>query len=351
MISLFSHQRCGPIGIDIGSQAVKLLQLNADRSDVWEAARWDLPAATSQDDAARDAAVVDAIGQAREGRLFRGREAVLAIGHRDLFVQNIRVPQADGAELERLVRNESAGRLPFDAQEAELRFIETADVRQGNSVRREVIVLAAPRSAIQRYIAIAEQSGLIPVAIDVSPAALLRSIARQYRRDEDQEARMLLLNIGATGSTVVICRGAEPMFIKYLDVGGRQLDEAVARHLGLRPSEATALRRQSGDRRTDQRDPEVAQSLADACRPVLEHLANELALCMRYYSVTFRGQPLARVVLSGGEAHQTLADWLQPRVDLPCDVGNPLRSYRKTPPSGRAAQWDVATGLALREVN
>ena len=71
----------------------------------------------------------------------------------------------------------------------------------------------------------------------------------------------------------------------------------------------------------------------------------------RYYSVTFRGQPLGQVVLTGGEANPSLIEWLTARIDVPCDLGNPLRSYQKIPASGRVGQWDVAAGLALREVN
>ena len=117
------------------------------------------------------------------------------------------------------------------------------------------------------------------------------------------------------------------MFVKYVDVGGRHLNEAVARHLKMDLADAAALRRHNGDRRADQRDPEIARSIAESTRPVLGQLANELSLCLRYYSVTFRGLPLRQVVLGGGEATESLAEWLAERLDLPCELGNPLRSY------------------------
>ena len=75
------------------------------------------------------------------------------------------------------------------------------------------------------------------------------------------------------------------------------------------------------------------------------------SLCLRYYSVTFRGQPLSQMVLSGGEATEPFAQWLAARLDLPCDLGNPLRPFEKGSAAGRIGQWDVAAGLALRDVN
>jgi len=351
MVSWLSTHRCGPIGVDIGSRAVKLLQMDAQRSDIWETARWDLPEPADGDPAQRDAAIVAALQQARQGRRFRGREAVLAIGGRDLFVQNIRVPQASGDDLLKTVCLEAAGRLPFRSDEAEIRFLEAADVRQGDTIRREVIVLACQRKVIERLVGLAEGAGLAPVAIDVEPAAMLRCYARQFRRDEDQHNRVMFVNVGASLTSVVIARGPDAMFVKYIDVGGRQMDEAVSKHLKMALADAVALRQHNGDRRADQRDPEVTRSVGESVRPVLEQLAAELSLCARYYSVTFRGQPLARIVLGGGEATPAIAEWLAARLALPCEVGGALRAYQKAPPSGRASQWDVAAGLALREVN
>jgi type IV pilus assembly protein PilM len=346
----FQHRRCGPIGLDLGSRSVKLLQFNADCTQVLAASRWDLPVGKKSTQDEYDALLVDAIGRAREGREFRGREVVLCLGARELFVQNIRVPKLTGEALDKSIRQEAASRLPFPAAEAEVRYIETDDVRQGETAKREVIVLATHRPVLERTLAIVERAGLAPVAVDVEPAALLRCYSRQFRRDQDRDLRAMFVHFGASNTAVIIARGAEAMFIKYIDLGGRHLDDAVARHLKMSQTDAAALRRHNGDRRADQQDPEVARSVAESIRPVLEKLCGELSLCMRYHSVTFRGQPLNRLVLGGGEASQPLVEALQARLDLKCELGEPLRSFEPSLVTGRKSQWDVAAGLALRQV-
>ncbi|MBN2023931.1 MAG: pilus assembly protein PilM [Pirellulales bacterium] len=346
MVGWIKRRRPSPIGVDLGSRSIKLLQFDAERARIREAVRWELPAGEPGDRADHVAA---ALRQAREGRNFRGRDAVLCLGSSDLFVQNIRVPQAAGDELRETVRAEAAARLPFDTRQTELRFIEADTVRQGDAFRREVILMAGQRAAIENLVDVAVEAGLVPLAIDVEPAAMLRCYARQYRRDTDQQMRAMFVNLGASNTTVVISRGSDPMFIKHVDFGGRLLDEAVARHLKMKLADAVSLRRHNGDRRADQRDPEVARSVMESIRPLMERLAGELAMCIRYHSVTFRGQPLARVVLSGGEASASLAEWLQKRLDTTCEVGNPLRTFEKSALPGRVGQWDVAAGLALRE--
>jgi type IV pilus assembly protein PilM len=341
----------GPIGVDVGSRSVKLLQFDADRKRVVEAARWDLTPAESGNAADRDAEVIHAIERAREGRDFRGRDAVFCLGSGNLFVQNIRVPQASGPELSRIVCAEAANRVPFAKEEAEVRFLEAADIRQGEATRREVILMACHRPMVQRIIAIAEGAGMRPVALDAEPNALLRCYIRQFRRDADQDQRAMFVNVGASNTVVVIARGTLAMFVKYIEVGGQHLDQAVARNLKMNLNEAAALRRHNGDRRADQRDAEVTRSIAEATRPVLDRLSNELSMCIRYYSVTFRGQPLARLVVGGGEANESLLESLATRLGVPCELGDPLRSYEKDGSWGRLGQWDVVAGLALRDVN
>jgi type IV pilus assembly protein PilM len=351
MVGWLSQRLCGPIGVDIGTRSIKLLQLSADHARVIEAARWDLSTDDPDKDEDLDRRAVSAISQIRQGRNFRGRDAVFCIRSGDLFVQNIRVPHASGADLDRAVCTEAANRLPFPGNEAEMRYLKTADVRQGEAVRREVILMACHRSKIQRILSLAQETGLRPKAIDVEPVALLRCYARQFRREQDQEQRVMFVNVGATSTRVVVAQGTRAMFVKYIGVGGCHLDRAVASRLKMDLADAAALRLHNGDRRIDQRDPEITRSLDESIRPPLERLAGQLSMCLRYYSVTFRGQALQRLVLGGGEADDTMVDWLSKRLNVPCELGDPLRSFDKPFPAGRAGQWDVAAGLALREMN
>ncbi len=349
MVGWSKRQGVTPIGVDVGSRSIKLVQLSADRLRIREAVCWDLPPAARTEPAARSRQVADALLAAREGRAFRGRDAVFCLSTSELFVQNMRVPQTTGDQLRQVVVKEAANRLPFEADQAELRFFEADTVRQGDAFRREVIVLACQRPSLQLLVEIAEATRLNAVAIDAAPAALLRCYSAQFRRSSDEEMCAMFLSIGASCTTVVIARGESPRFIKQVDFGSRRLDEAVARDLKMKLADATALRRHSGDRRANRRDPEIEESVGKATRPVLEAMANDLAMCMRYYSVTFRGQPLSRVVVGGGEASSELTEWLSTRLDMECELADPSRPFTESKLPGRAGQWDMAIGLALRE--
>lgn len=352
MISWLGNHRCGPIGVDLGARSIKLVQFSNDRKRLIDACRWELPPVqpntTFEQHVGRWS---DGLTKALEGRSFRGRDVVVCLGDRQLFLQNVRVPREMGAQMHRLVAQEAAGRLPFAVDEAELRFVEAADVRQGDATLREVIVFACQRAVLQQTLQLVEEANLYPVAVDVEPAALARCYAAQFRREDDKNERSLIVHFGYSRTAAVIAQGAEMLFVKYIDIGGSHLDASIARHLKMDAAEAMLLRKHNGDRRSDMQDPEVARSVAEASRPVIERLGGELAMCVRYHSVTFRGQSLLRMVLGGGEATPQLLEALGRHLDLKCEMSDPFRAFDAAPNLGRKGTWDVAAGLALREVN
>jgi type IV pilus assembly protein PilM len=344
----FLNQHCRrPIGLDIGARWVKLVQYSADGQRLIDAARAEI---VRTGDETTPEELRRAIEKAQQGRSFVGREVVVCLDDRQLFLQNIRIPKSSPEEMARLVQQEATGRLPYKVEETEFRFLEAADVRQFDSVLREVIVLACHRPALEQFLALIEQTGMRPVAIDVEPLALLRAGISQFRRDADRGSRTMFAHVGYRRTLAVVAQGDDPLMIKIIELGGKHLDDAVAAHLQMDVKSAASLRRHHGDRRSEQQDPEVARSISEATRPVVDRLASELSLCVRYHSVTFRGQPLNGVVLGGGEASQALQDAIHRQLELKCDLSDPFRALSTLPNASRRGQWDIAAGLALREL-
>lgn len=345
MIRLLPGRKCSPIGLDIGSRCVKVVQFDG-QNRLHEAARIDLP---NGDLAAadREAHLVRLLRQLRAERNFRGHEVAVALPACDLHIQNVRVPKQPGVDLARQVLAEAQPRFPFPADSAEARFIEAADVRQGDATLREVIVVACDRRRLDQRLELLEAAGLQPMAVDIEAQALLRCYSHQFRRDEDRQQRLMLVHVGASKTMVLVSRGFDPLFVKYVDIGGGHFDAAVAAHLQMAEHDAADLRRHNSDRRSDAIDNDIQRSIAAAMRPVVERLANEIALCTRYHNVAFRGQPVARMVLTGGEAGHAMLDILAARLNIPCEIGDPWRACEGKDFPTRKSQWDIAVGLAL----
>jgi len=93
--------------------------------------------------------------------------------------------------------------------------------------------------------------------------------------------------------------------------------------------------------------------LADAVRCVAEDLAREVCLCARYYTVTFRGHRVTRVIVSGGGAYEpVLCALLQAQLGADLERARPWRGLANAPDMpddpGCGCEWAVAFGVALK---
>lgn len=351
------------IGLDIGATGMRMLQL-ADRDGepaVQAAAHLEFPSAVESWEE-RWPLILRGIRDALSSQPFFGRDVVIALGTGEFQLKNIRLPKMPPDEMEAAVQFEAQDRFELGDCAAQLRYLPAGEVRHGNEVKEEVIVFAARDELVAQRLGQVVELGLRPVAIDLTPCAVARSFIRYLRRSEDASAVNVFMEIGRRGSCVVITRGTEIVFIKLIDIGGDEMNAAVARAMKLSATEAAELRvrimRDSAGRKGDPghtASSEIQARVQDALRPLAERISRDVQLCLRYFAVTFRGQRPDSLTLIGGEAHEpVLMNVLTREVDIPCTIGNPLRGVGRAELTATREQktlqpaWSVAMGLALR---
>ena len=116
-------------------------------------------------------------------------------------------------------------------------------------MRFEVILLAALSRQVDAFLELLNQGGAIVESLDWEPSAIYRGIERFIRRREDEHEVNVLVDVGLRCSQVIIGKGRDISFFKQIDVGGRQLDEAVSRKLGITMEEARAAAAVDGKQR------------------------------------------------------------------------------------------------------
>jgi type IV pilus assembly protein PilM len=356
----FTRAHTLPIGVDIGHDSVKMLQVEAVGTslEVTAAAKMPLPESVKTDPQSRIPLAADLIRQMLRQHPFRGRKIVAALPREIVHSKNLRLPLMPTAELAAVVNFEARNVFPFDTEKATVHFLPAGEVRQGTEMRQEVIVLAARNDDVNNVVECLHRSGAVIQSLDVEACAVYRSLERFIRRKEDENDVNVLVDIGARRSQVVIGKGRDISFIKPIEIGGFHFHDAVSRKLGISVEEAEALRRRlvEAGEPTDvasRRDP-VRQAVFDATRSPMEELGREISLCLRYYSVTFRGYRPTKLRLIGGEASDPqLQALLNSALVIPVEVGRPLYSVntsRMKPADRRGAmcEWALALGLSLR---
>jgi len=358
-----------PIGLDLGHDSVKLMQLEVQGIEpgnkkgrslsVVAAARQAIPDEARKNPAKRVELAAPVIERLLAQQPFAGRDVVATLPREMVHVKHLRLPPTPVGELEAAVRAECCSMFPFDMEKARLEYLPAGEIRQGNEARQEVIVLAAQHSDIEQYLLQLDQCDLVVKALDVEITGLFRAFERFIRRRDDGLEVQMLIDIGARRTQVVIGRGREISFYKPVEIGGLHLLDAISRKLAITVDEARALRHRllDSEEPTDtgavKRDP-VRQAVCDATRSVAEELGRELAMCLRYFMVSFRGHRPVRARLVGGEAADPqLQAIIQSSLNIPVEVAKPLFSVdtsrmRAADRRGSMSQWTLAMGLSLR---
>lgn len=352
MKSPFLNSRSPAIGLHLGPRFATLAQVSgsAQHLGLTAFAQVLLPARGEATDEQYDELVASTLKLMVSDHGFRGHRVVSCVPADDLHLQSVRLPQLPPDELQKVVRWEAEERLPFPAANAELRYLLSGQIRQDATVKQEVVLMACQQTILQRHLRVLERANLEPVAIDVEPCAVLRA----FRHGRNDNERIAYLHLGDNLTTVLIADGDSILFLKYVGSGGREMDQAVAKHLELELSEAMRLRAGVTKSATLDSQSDVHRSVIEAIRPQLESLASELELCFRYFMVTFRGQPASKLIVTGCESSPWLAEYLGHSLSCPVEVGNPFAALAQPPQSPgvieHPGRWSAALGLSLRSL-
>jgi type IV pilus assembly protein PilM len=351
-----------PIGLDIGYDSIKMMQVETvgQTLAVVACARQVIPADVRDNREQRAAAVTDLVRQMFRNGRFVGRRVVVALPREMLHVKNLRMPLIPQHELAAAVKFEARNIFAFDTDKAHIQLLSAGEVRQGIDVRQEVIVLAAQHDDVNGFLEQLHRAGASVESIDVEACALYRSQERFIRRREDEQDVHVMVDVGCRRSEVVIGRGREISFIKGIDIGSHHFHEAISRKLGITMDEARGLRRRlieaaPGPSAVDLlKKDSVRQAVFDATRSTMEELGREIGLCLRYYSVTFRGQRPNKLRLLGGEAADPmLLGVLNAALAIPVEAGRPLFSVdtsrmEASDRMGYMTEWAQAFGLSIK---
>ncbi len=358
----FWKNRTYPIGVEVGASGVRMIQLRHGR------AGWHVVAASEQifaqpvtdDLSARQSTVQNSIALAKAKAPFEGSDCISCLATSDMLFRAVRLPQMTDDELTKAAAWEAADRFDAEVDDLQTFWIRAGEVTQGNEKRDEVILVAVPRVQVEGHLDALIANHLRPIAVDASFAAVTRSTCRTLRRESDLSTVQMLIDIGPKLSTVIVTRGNEFAFLKTVKVGGESFDGAVARALNMSQEEAWDLRTrrmqpqaENGAHATEDR---VSRAVFEAIRPFMHDLAQEVALCLRYYSVTFRGaRPTVVKIVGPNAAEPYLAEILTEHLKINTEVARPFSGINISKMNLRAdrresahPEWATVLGLTLR---
>ena len=214
------NRRLYPVGIDMDGNHLRLLQLGGDgkndgirlvglSSEAW-------PGDVEYGSGQWQRWAIEAIKNLVAGDGFAGKEVVGSLPVNEVFISTVKVPDNIETSLEEAVFSKIGTKLGYGFEEALIRCVRSAD--------DNVVVMAAERKRIDSYLAIYEEAHLRLKSICVWPIALTEAYKKFFgRRKSDVDSIVMLVDIGAEFTKVVICRGSELLFARLISIGACNL--------------------------------------------------------------------------------------------------------------------------------
>jgi len=275
--SLPSFGKTSVIGLDIGASSVKAVEIAMKSKDkgfelrsLGQAA---LPSeAIVQGAFLNSSAIVDAIREAVDSGRISGKDVAASVSGHSVIVKRVNLPQMSREELEDQIQWEAEQYIPFDVNEVNLDFqILDSNDEEG---QMDVLLVAAKKDLIDDYVQVISEAGLNPVAIDVAGFAIQNAYEANY--EQDPEAVVALVNIGAQVVNINVLRNGIPAFTRDIMTGGAQYTEEIQKALSVSFDEAERM------------------------RGVSDTVIGEISRSLDFFAATSADARISKVLLSGG---------------------------------------------------
>ncbi len=346
MMTRRSPQAFHGIGLDIGSHAIKVVELRrAGRGIVL--AKWATVRLTG-----KEADVAAAVQQLFRQQRLRRRPLALAMPGGMTFVRVVKPIVSGRLSLEQALRFEAQHVVPFPLTEV-LWDYHSFDPSASPPL---ALLVAVKRDLVEQRMQAAGATRASATLMDVGPLAVCNVMHAAYPKQLG--AGQAVLHWGAQSADLVVW-GRRQFWVRSVPLGGDRVTETLAAQLGVSFEEAERIkvRQERGDL-----DPTV---LTNAITPVVDELAGEITRSIEYFqqqeaeqsAASGRSAPagespsLTQLWLSGGAVRMAgVVAQLTDRLRCPVQLINPCQTLTlgcPTPPPNPEA-YSVAIGLALR---
>ncbi|MDQ1620417.1 MAG: type pilus assembly protein PilM [Actinomycetota bacterium] len=315
------------IGLDIGTSGVRAAELSFGKGRITleKFGQVALPEGAVRDgEVVNAAAVAEVIKQLWSHTKFSGKKVVIGVANQKVIVRQVDLPWLPADELKKSLAFQVADLIPMPLEAAVLDF-HPLEERTGDTGARLVrgLLVAASREMVNTSLDAVQRAGLTPVMVDLTPFAVIRSVAAIDDLGVGAPVEALV-DVGARVTNIVVHQGGVPQFVRILLMGGQHITDAVAERMGVPQEEAEAIKQQLGLAETDGFGAQAAGRVVEAS---LAAFIDEIRGSLDYYLASSGSAPIARLSLTGGGARLAgLAERLQLATRVPVDAGNPMHS-------------------------
>lgn len=335
------------LGLDVGSQTIKAVQLSREKSKVRLLSAGFIPTPKIETDlAARgdEQVIANTIKQLVHDMKLNTTDVSLSLPSYKVVTQVIETPIMNEKELASAISWEAEQYIPLPLAKVKLDY--TVISINETLKKMKILLVAAPISLIEKYMRIIEASGLNPIAIETEIFAAARAINHSLPTLQN----VLLVSMGATNTEIAIIKNQMLTLTRTYPIGGNTLTRAIAEELGFDQAQAEEYKKTYGIE-----EDKLEGKLVKILNPFFNNLFTEIDKTIAYFREEYPKEELMTLVISGGTAKLPgLMLATTKNIGVNSQVANPfinleINSEVVNSLNPEAPLYTTAVGLGLRE--
>lgn len=335
------------VGLDIGSHSIKLIELAREGNQIALTAAGSMPtppkAMTSTLHADLESVAV-ALKQLFKDTGTKSRDVNIALPESKVFTRVIEVPQLSSRELTSAIKWEAEQYIPLPMDQVNVDFTVLRDSKVTGTNKMEVLLVAAPKALMEKYLTILEMAGLTAVGAETEIIATSRAIGRSIPNVKN----VMVVSLGAQTTDIAILSSGILIFTRSVSAGGEAITRAIAQSIDFNLTQAEEYKRTYGL----QKD-KLEGKIVNAAKPIMDTIVSEMKRAIAFYEEKYKDQHVETIMLSGGTSRLPgMVIYLAENVNFEVQLANPwigiLRDQRFNVLGNEGPNFCVAVGLALR---
>ena len=333
-------------GLDIGSSAIKVIELNEGKGGWVLTAYAQVPLphdAISEGSIKEPGLVSDAVKECVQKAGITTTAAVISVSGREAIMKRVPLPKVTSKELADAITLEAEHHIPFAVDDV---FLDYQVVGE-SATSMSVVLVAVKKVKILEYVAVVEQAGLDALVVDLDAFAIQNQF--ELNHPEASGEAVALIDIGASVMKTNVVRDGASVFARDVPFGGHHYTQAIAQRLDIPFEKAEAAKHGQ--------DVGIAwDDLVPALEAVSRDLSLEVQRTFDYFASTAESERIGRIVLSGGCARLAgIDEFLSSSWGVPVEIARPLERVGHESDQFSAEELEqagpllaVGVGLGLR---
>ena len=264
-------------------------------------------------------------------------------------VKQITTMEMPSEELASAMTFEARKHIPMDGTDAVIDYqILGSNEKEVDKI--DISLVACTKGVLNSHIDLLKESGLKPGVIDAEPIAITNSFT--YLKDMPTEGLVVILDIGALSSSLVVWGNGQQYFTRDLPIGGHHFVKEIVDKKNISYIEAQDLLYKEGVDSIIKNEPsDDKSSLGVAERSVYDNLIEDLRRSLRFYAKQTGQSFFLKILLTGGAAATPgLTGLISSKLNIDSDVLNPFEGLEGAESLSleNPSQYVLAMGLCIR---